>query len=500
MRRSLQRDQTITATHDNAAAWAGIGAAAFMAWCQKAVPASILGVLSTFLYLSGVLVLHITTPALFSLETVNASRPLVVPTQGLPSYNWSKIENGLLSDFQTLEAFLPQPLSLLSSVFERYIPTVGLQNGTLYEILAPNKGAGNVTVNATTFDITCGYLEDVNFSRVENTTNEAWNLTAPAFAPYYAIIYPTQPGLIVPINRTYIDAVLFYSTIPILDSSGIPGEGHVLAPPLYNATSAIEIFGCTQTLVNQTATVDSQSRTIQTLGPQKTYSTWAPYTGPLNALGGGNSNFTFDPTRNMFLDLWGLWYNLIPPSDFPLVPQAEQKLSVADLQLNQMLNLVSSTDRPQNVTLHALENALSTLVAAMFWTSANAPPSHGFIIGLQIDGHSVTTISDTLPSQISGNANLSLYFQRPFLLPGNATVTVNFAEPRLDLSIIALTAGFTVSIALLILSLPSSLPVCYRRPGVEPSIEGTGILHSIWLYRNHRELEGLLEQVDDPTR
>lgn len=26
-------------------------------------------------------------------------------------------------------------------------------------------------------------------------------------------------------------------------------------------------------------------------------------------------------------------------------------------QLNQMLNLVSSTDRPQNVTLHALENA-----------------------------------------------------------------------------------------------------------------------------------------------
>jgi hypothetical protein len=56
------------------------------------------------------------------------------------------------------------------------------------------------------------------------------------------------------------------------------------------------------------------------------------------------------------------------------------------------------------------------------------------MIGLQIDGHSVTTISDTLPSQISGNANLSLYFQRPFLLPGNATVTVNFAEPRLDVS------------------------------------------------------------------
>lgn len=57
---------------------------------------------------------------------------------------------------QTLEAFLPQPLSLLSSVFERYIPTVGLQNGTLYEILAPNKGAGNVTVSATSEKVDAG--------------------------------------------------------------------------------------------------------------------------------------------------------------------------------------------------------------------------------------------------------------------------------------------------------------------------------------------------------
>ena len=29
-------------------------------------------------------------------------------------------------------------------------------------------------------------------------------------------------------------------------------------------------------------------------------------------------------------------------------------------------------------------------------------------------------------------------------------------------------------------------------------IEGTGMLHSIWLYRNHRELETLLAQVEYP--
>jgi hypothetical protein len=31
------------------------------------------------------------------------------------------------------------------------------------------------------------------------------------------------------------------------------------------------------------------------------------------------------------------------------------------------------------------------------------------------------------------------------------------------------------------------------------SLNGTGILHAIWLYRNHPELETLLEQVEHPT-
>ncbi|KAJ7249133.1 hypothetical protein B0H12DRAFT_1122803 [Mycena haematopus] len=58
-RRSLQRDQTLTETHDNAAAWAGIGSALVHLWRQKTVPASVVGVLSTFFYLSSVLVRRI---------------------------------------------------------------------------------------------------------------------------------------------------------------------------------------------------------------------------------------------------------------------------------------------------------------------------------------------------------------------------------------------------------------------------------------------------------
>ncbi|KAJ7825113.1 hypothetical protein B0H14DRAFT_3874592 [Mycena olivaceomarginata] len=44
-RRDLQTNQSLTATHDHAAAWAGIVAAFLRLWDQKAVTASIFGVL-----------------------------------------------------------------------------------------------------------------------------------------------------------------------------------------------------------------------------------------------------------------------------------------------------------------------------------------------------------------------------------------------------------------------------------------------------------------------
>jgi hypothetical protein len=82
-------DQTLTATHDNAAAWAGIGATVLHIWHQTAVRASAFGVLFVFVYLSSILILHITTSSLFSLETFNATRSISVPTQSLPGFNLS---------------------------------------------------------------------------------------------------------------------------------------------------------------------------------------------------------------------------------------------------------------------------------------------------------------------------------------------------------------------------------------------------------------------------
>jgi hypothetical protein len=89
MRRGLQTEQALTATHDTAAAWVGIGSATVHAWNQKAITASTIGVLSAFLYLGNVSVLHITIPALFSLESFVSSRSVPVVTHGLPAFNFS---------------------------------------------------------------------------------------------------------------------------------------------------------------------------------------------------------------------------------------------------------------------------------------------------------------------------------------------------------------------------------------------------------------------------
>jgi hypothetical protein len=84
-------DQVLMATHDNAAAWAGVGAAISHLWLQKTVPAraSMIGVLTATLYLTTILGLRITVSSLFSLVSVESTRSFGAGTRGLPSFSSS---------------------------------------------------------------------------------------------------------------------------------------------------------------------------------------------------------------------------------------------------------------------------------------------------------------------------------------------------------------------------------------------------------------------------
>ncbi|KAJ7309215.1 hypothetical protein DFH08DRAFT_944299 [Mycena albidolilacea] len=61
------------------------------------------------------------------------------------------------------------------------------------------------------------------------------------------------------------------------------------------------------------------------------------------------------------------------------------------------------------------------------------------------------------------------------------------------------SAGLAASVILTMLASASLLSQQGQNEDDDLPLDGTGILHAIWLYRNHPELERLLEQVEHPT-
>ncbi|KAJ7226849.1 hypothetical protein GGX14DRAFT_417491 [Mycena pura] len=430
--------------------------------------------------------LHITISSLFSLVTFNPYRSFLATTRGLPAFN------GTASIEPFTDSFTPGPyaemqiyaagsLYFLPSVLDDTTSTsLGLQDGSLYDVLDINAVVGNATVNASGFNITCGSVPMDRFSYDSNS--DSWTNSN------YRI-HSTQVGIISSLvsaspdsgseSELPYDSLLLYSTIPIVDSSGKSGSWIEVSPPMNSTVSSVQMLQCSLTLVRQLATVDAQSGIAQTIGPsfRKNTSTWLPYTAP-------RSNVTTD--GNLLIDTWATWYGSMPSSDFFLDNSFDSDstimATVADVYLIQRLNLPAyNHSDTQNVTLHDLENALSTLVASMFWTLGHIPPTHrpptDTAYGIFVNGTVSPSLSD-IPTP-------------PMLLPGNSEVREIFAEARVELS-----ASLAASVILMMLAMAS-----LRSPNEDDDLplDGTGILHAIWLYRNHPELEARLEQVEHPT-
>ncbi|KAJ7759900.1 hypothetical protein B0H16DRAFT_1532953 [Mycena metata] len=499
MKRSLQMDRTLTAIHDNAAAWAGIGSAALQLWRQKAVPATTIGVLSTLLYLGNIMLLHITIPGLFSLETFNSSQSVPVVTQSLPAYNWTSDSDGIARQ-APLAGYAQGSLYFLPSILGS-TASIGLHGGTLYDVPGANRGTGAMFVNATGFNITCGLPTqvDVKFSwtPTESSANTSvwWlSLDGDNYTSHDYGIFTTQPGMISTALSAEgpSNAIVLYSTLPIIDTNQRNGFWVQLTPPMNNSLSSIQVLKCWQSLVPQTAVVDAQTGKFFSASPEirKTTSTWSPYSGP-GDIREPHSDKT--KTGNLYIDAWATWYTTMPTNGAGVAlnanPAQESDLaSVADVFLMQNLNLRPSdyngiSSNP--VALHDLENALSILVASMFWTLGHIPPTLGQT-GVQSDGNGPWYTDVAGP------------FEPPFFLEGNATATETLVLARLNLSVIAVAARLAVSIALTVLSLAFSFS---RKDATNQEVptNGTGILHAIWLFRNNPELKTLLPQAENPT-
>ncbi|KAJ7859234.1 hypothetical protein B0H13DRAFT_1901544 [Mycena leptocephala] len=480
VRHSLVTAQPLTATHDSTAAWAGIGAASLHLWHQKAVRASIIGILSVFLYLGTVLVLHISTPALFSLETFNSTSISVTFTEGLPAMNMSGY-NGTTSS--NLSDYVCGSLYYLPYVDGT--TNIGLTGGTLYDVPKTDTAIGNITVSATGFNVTCQFLENVTAKFREQ--DPLWDISSGTRT--LAALQSTHLRVMsaIPIEN------IFYSTIPIVDSNNNVGAMVRLDPPMTSPVnvSSIQLFQCFLSLVEQTALFDVEAKKIVELNPDliKEASTWKP--GHLSQTKPGQLSQTFPTTGNPLFDEWWVWYSTMPTSGFPRNVMesgtTSNFLSLADLYLIQKLNLhpANQTSIPRTVTLYDLENTLSELVATMFWTIGHVTPTYEIQMGDLKFQDGIWPWEYRL-----GEVENPLV-----LLPGgNTTATNQSIKIRLDVSI-----GLAGSVVLMLLSLKHSLLRTHHENEQDLPISGTGLLHAIWLYRNHPELELLLEQVTYPA-
>ncbi|KAF7349135.1 Retrovirus-related Pol polyprotein from transposon TNT 1-94 [Mycena venus] len=71
--------KTLTAVHDSISAWAGLGSALATLFNQVYVPASVLGTLSIVGYLGCISVLHISIPAILSVEAFSRTASVAIP-------------------------------------------------------------------------------------------------------------------------------------------------------------------------------------------------------------------------------------------------------------------------------------------------------------------------------------------------------------------------------------------------------------------------------------
>ncbi|KAK6981148.1 hypothetical protein R3P38DRAFT_2746115 [Favolaschia claudopus] len=527
-RRSFSITQPLTTIHDTSAAWSGIGSAIMHIWKQCVVRASPISVLVVFSYLACIMGLQTTIPALFSLQSFNETLTLGLVTKGLPIYNASAFPVGSGDNstlLNNLEVYLNNVLSAVALAPDDSAAP-GLSGGTLYDILNPNPGDGEATVDAISVNVTCRYVNNFNMP-LDNQTG-VWDLEPTDWSGQFQSVDNLDPigaqfslwfiwdsSLFSICDLTYTqgvgitarppsvqgigNAVNFYTTAQIVDSNGDAGFHVELTPPLVKGVNmTAQILQCSTFLVPHTAVVAAQTSALISLEKNitKTHSIWPKPVTLLEAYNaslaiGANgqpipSNITLLEMVPYILTLFSTTSSYVfKPDTFTPVgqPSSFSALSVPDLFLNLHLNptaLASRTPAPAVIPLHEFENSVSVFLAWMLWTLGNMPPAQWF--------------TSVALKDLKATSNPLC------LLPGKLMVTQLTLHTRLNLSNIAIIAGLVLSIALALLSLPATIFHLRGRNNTSRlPTDGTGILNTIWLYRNHPELETLVYQVEKPS-
>ncbi|KAH8795930.1 hypothetical protein DL96DRAFT_1646400 [Flagelloscypha sp. PMI_526] len=161
MYRLLTLKQTLTRSHDQYAAWLGIGNAIMTLFKQRSTHSGVSSVLMITVYLAASAALKITTPALFqfALHTTTINTPSTATSiypYPFPDTPLRKLLRPELMQLIQLE----QDPSGNGSSFSTLLSSVGLQGNVIYDVLQPVANAtGQVEVNTCTVSVQCHSID-----------------------------------------------------------------------------------------------------------------------------------------------------------------------------------------------------------------------------------------------------------------------------------------------------------------------------------------------------
>ncbi|KAI5835907.1 hypothetical protein K523DRAFT_411177 [Schizophyllum commune Tattone D] len=440
LRRLLTSQQTLTAMHDEYNSWIGLGSALMTLYGQTRIRSAVGSISCITSYLVNAAILHVTIPAMFSLQvgtllhsadvTSLAAYPRVDHIFDVRS-NWRNSDNHLLGTLLS-DASSLLPYVALTDAHQ----TVGLDGATMYDQLLVTDGNGTVFVEATTFNVTCGTLNDLTFVE-EKVTPEDNRL------PTYNVshVYPN--------GTLQTNVVLKYIYLNNTMVLGFRSKGPFDSTPDLNRT--FYLYG----------TFDLED-SAGTLVPNLTL-TYGRTTTNITIVGCDlySYNHTVEVSRTTRLALDGQ----IPPlreSSSLSVWQPQDAVEPEDLNI---LELDALGDARGRVLLSEVENALSRLAASYFWSFNQVNKQDRYSIRRE------KTVPVTRPEVVL----------------------------RLHLSPVPVLVGLIVSLFLMLTNALLVRPRESRTVGAVDVLDSLGLLQIIWFVRGRPEVLSTIGRVENPN-
>ncbi|CCL99281.1 uncharacterized protein FIBRA_01296 [Fibroporia radiculosa] len=531
VKRIVSTYQPLTTSHDECNAWNGLGSAFLTLWRQLRSVSVELGTLGVIIYLASFTVLHTTTPSLFSMQPFNDTSLTVTATGSMPTFLGNVSDINVLVNIVTYAWPLVYELLPFIAVARSQM-TPGLFNNTLYDVLSKNNGVGEVQTNATSANVTCGFLPNATIQALEpglvNTTTpfgvvaNYWAVEAVYNSFNISLAFPqmltntviqissawTLGGSGISTNCPQGRDILFAVSANVTDSHGA-FKGSVELPndyPLISYTTPfheISLMGCTLSWSQQTALVNAQTNELVSLEPggTKLSSIWNPWepTKPYgDCVSGGSSDPINFSLADQHVDLWAAMMNGAPEwrgtgvfygpewlgpgvyygqEVFPAnSSESELQAPTVDFRyLMQTLNLTPGEPVQTTLTLDQFENGLANLTASLYWAESSFLPNmRSYQIALQ---------------------EIQSENQTPNMNTSSGNVIAAQLAARLNLNILPLSIGLAASFVLLVLS----IPLTRGKRDNDDIVQSLGILDLAWLVSNQYELRETVGRVKDPT-